>query len=720
MRTVVSLLLAASLAAAQSLPDTEPLTLTGDPAAQMVEGICAYLQRLTDASVSRRHPTPERLRKILGVVDRRVPFDAPELMATTSTPALLADAGSYRILAVRWPVLERVTAEGLLLEPAQAPVARIVAIPDAGQEPEKMAVAQRLAAAGCQVLVPVLLSRDDTFSGNPRFRMTNQPHREFVYRMAFPVGRHILGYEVQKVLAAVDWFARAPRRAPIGVWGYGEGGGLALYAAALDSRIDAVGVSGYFQSRQDLWQEPIYRNVWGLLKDFGDAELAAMLAARTLVIDTTPGPEVSGPPAPDAKRHGAAPGRLVSPPADSVRQEFARARKLSPHGRLYLEPDGVPRFLRALGAEPRPSARPAEIPLRDASARQQRQLRELLDYTWKLVENSENVRDVFWSKADASTPERWLATRGPMVDSFWNEVLGRLPAPTEPLHPRTRKSYSGANWDGYEVTLDVFPGVFAYGVLLMPKNIPPGERRPVLVGQHGLEGRPQDLFGLPEQDRDQNNTYTNFHYYQNIGSKFADLGYVVYLPQNPYIGGDRFRRINRMANPLGLSLFSFILSQHDRMLDWLTSLPQVDPQRIAFYGLSYGGKTAVRVPTLLSRYALSVCSGDFNEWVRKLTSVEAPYSYMFTGEWEMDEFDLASVANHAEMAKIMAPRPFMVERGHRDGVGVDEWVTYEYAKVKRFYDEMGLPDRTAIEYFNGPHMIHAKGTVAFIRQWMRR
>ena len=68
----------------------------------------------------------------------------------------------------------------------------------------------------------------------------------------------------------------------------------------------------------------------------------------------------------------------------------------------------------------------------------------------------------------------------------------------------------------------------------------------------------------------------------------AERGYVVYMPQNPYIGD--FRPINRLANPLGLSLFSFILAQHDRMLDWLSSLPYVDASKIGFYGLSYGGK----------------------------------------------------------------------------------------------------------------------------------
>ena len=100
--------------------------------------------------------------------------------------------------------------------------------------------------------------------------MTNQPHREFIYRMAYQLGRHIIGYEVQKVLSLVDWMSLS--EIPIGVIGYGEGGLVAFHSAAVDARIQATAVSGYFQSRQEVWREPIYRNVWGLLHEFGDAE----------------------------------------------------------------------------------------------------------------------------------------------------------------------------------------------------------------------------------------------------------------------------------------------------------------------------------------------------------------------------------------------------------------------------------------------------------------
>ena len=57
---------------------------------------------------------------------------------------------------------------------------------------------------------------------------------------------------------------------------------------------DAVLVSGYFNSRQKVWDEPIYRNVWGLLSEFGDAEIASLIAPRTLVIEYSQVPGING------------------------------------------------------------------------------------------------------------------------------------------------------------------------------------------------------------------------------------------------------------------------------------------------------------------------------------------------------------------------------------------------------------------------------------------
>ena len=198
----------------------------------------------------------------------------------------------------------------------------------------------------------------------------------------------------------------------------------------------------------------------------------------------------------------------------------------------------------------------------------------------------------------------------------------------------------------------------------------------------------------------------------------AVLG-VVFAPHNPYRGEDRYRYLNRKANAVKATLFSFILAQHEVILDWLATLPSVDPERIGFYGLSYGGETAVRVPPLLERYCLSICSADFNDWARKVASTASRYSFMFTLEWEMPYFDMGRAASYAELAALMLPRPFMVERGHADPVAPDEWVAFEYARVRRLYDILGLGDRTEIEFFDGPHTIHGQGTFRFLEKHLR-
>src|SRR5262245_12625709 len=122
------------------LPDTKPLTMQGDIAMQLVEGVDKFLLHEIDKSVERRarhwkrdfsspeaynksiEPNRKRLATILGlrnpyisyrlpfgldeflrIRDPRVPFDAPELVATTNQPALVGKGENYEIFAVRWP-----------------------------------------------------------------------------------------------------------------------------------------------------------------------------------------------------------------------------------------------------------------------------------------------------------------------------------------------------------------------------------------------------------------------------------------------------------------------------------------------------------------------------------------------------------------------------------------------------------------------------------------
>lgn len=761
MRLPLLLTFAACLCQAQTqpqLPGSSPLgESTGDArSVALVAGIDRFVMREIGESVKGRaafwkrdftspeayeksvEPNRMHLRKVLGVLeeDKRAPMQGLELVATTEHGPNLADAQSYTIHVVRWPVLDGVHGEGLLFKQRGEPKARIVLIPDADQTPEEMAgliegkealgqCAHELALAGCDIVIPTLASRDTDFSGSETLHIkTGQPHREWIYRQSFEMGRHVIGYELQKVLALVEWM-NLKGGAPVGVVGYGEGGLLAMCAAALDTRVDGALVSGAFENRDDLWSQPIYRNLQGLLREFGDAEIASLVLPRQLIIAHSVYPETASATGPKAT-----PGKLVTPPLDEVRAEVQRLRQLT-EGKFdrslrfvtaddEAEGKGAPlpviatsAFLKALkltSKAPPSELRHSRNPLPNDSARQERQVREMELYTQRLLQPCEDERTLrFWRRVPLGSIEKHVEATKPFREELWNDVIGRYPDPSLPANPRSRFLYETPAFSAYEVMLDVWPDVQAWGYLLLPKGMKPDEKRPVVVCQHGLEGLPEDVVNTDA-------TSNAWKPYKGFAANLATQGYITFSPHNFYRGRDSFRVIQRKLNPLGKTLFSVIIGQHQRILEWLGAQPNVDAKRIGFYGLSYGGKSAMRIPAVLEGYCLSICSGDFNEWVRKNMSTDFRNSYMFSGEYEIFEWNLGPTYNYAEMAALIAPRPFMVERGHDDGVGIDEWVAWEFAKVKRHYDKLGIGDKTEIEWFNGPHTINGIGTYEFLRK----
>ena len=762
---LLPLLLATATQAADSspavMPGTQPLTQTGDLAQALVGGIDRYLDRVLAAAPQARarhwnrdlnspeayvksiETNRQQLARILGVVDTRMPaqlrISAPVSGGSSGNPAEVGRGRGFKIFSVSWSVVRGVEADGLMLVPEGEAQASVVAIADADQTPEQLVglqagipesdqFARRLAERGCRVLIPALVDRSDTHSGLPGSRKLKQSQREMLWRASYEMGRTVQGYEVQKVLAAVDWLGSQPSasgsKKPVGVIGYGEGGMVACFAGALDPRIEVTAVSG-FQVNPRLHDEPIYRNVWSLTDQFGAGEIAGLIAPRGLVWVHGKFPETQYPAKPGQSHHGAAPGKLGRPDSEVARQVLEEAGAwlkgvpgLDQWKLVEAQPDelfndeALGAFADRLGLPEAPAASAAVSglqPLPDNTARQLRAYSQILEDTQWLMREAEFTRADFWKKADRKNADTFAQSARTYRDYLLKEIIGPIPSASLPASPRTRKLIETNGIVAYEVMLDVHPDVVAYGILVVPLDFEPGEKRPVVVCQHGLEGRPTDVAD-PRIDAGAYHTYA---------WRLAERGFVTFAPQNCYIGENRFRQVLRKAQPLKLTLWSFIHRQHEVILDWLASQEFVDPSRMAFYGLSYGGKTAMRIPQVIDRYCLSICSADYNEWIWKNVSARSNYSYLYGGEYDMPEFNLGNTFNYAELSWLMIPRPFMVERGHDDGVAPDEWVAYEFAKTRRQYVKLGLGDRTEIEFFDGPHTIHGKGTFDFLHRHLR-
>ena len=99
----------------------------------MVDGIKQYLTKLTGTPPQPVDLSRERLRYVLGVVDERIPFDAPEVVTGAK---------------VRWPVLDGIWGEGVLLRPKGKARGFVLAVPDDDEAPERFCGAAVLRRRG--------------------------------------------------------------------------------------------------------------------------------------------------------------------------------------------------------------------------------------------------------------------------------------------------------------------------------------------------------------------------------------------------------------------------------------------------------------------------------------------------------------------------------------------------------------------------------------------
>jgi dienelactone hydrolase len=743
---VLLFLLHATVVAAQPpLPARSMTELLGDPATRMVDGIDRFMvgqnlkvaQRRSNFWLSEQDLQANRLwlSERLGIEKTRFSRQPGFLFER----AAVATLNGREVNRVRWPVLPHpaeqladsvgLWAEGLLIEHSPA-APWMVLIPDADEsaeslllqdDPDRRSEFLLRCASRMNVLVMSTVSRAMHRHGH-----AEMSRREYLHRAAFVLGRTLTGYEIQMIQAAIDRF---PDPGDVIVCGFGEGGRTALMTAAVDTRVDLTMVGSYFTSRREIWREPISRQVFGLSNRFGDAELALLVAPRGFVAfgGKTYDVKLAG--------RGGAPAEWRSPQNTEWLDEVARFEALSKRLFPELPPHwafagGVWKtgnvILSLTGIDVDENVEPAKVTVvadpktlrHAAQSRRDRLFAGIDAYNQALLAESEYERGTFLNlghsrsiadnkhnRLDTSSVAAYKKSIERFRSHFRERVIGWFDDPRSEPNARKLQLRNGRNWTGYAVTLDVFPHVIAYGELLMPDDIAAGEQRPVVVCQHGLEGRPGDT------------VVGDHRAYHDFAARLAEQGFIVFCPQNPYIGQDAFRSLQRKAYPIGKTLFSVIGAQHQQILDWLKTIPSVDPNRIAFYGLSYGGKSAMRLPALLPDYCLSICSADFNDWVWKNASSRSRYSYVGTGEYEIFEFGLGKTFNYAEMAALIAPRPFMVERGHFDGVAPDDRVAKEFGKVRFLYRaRLGLPDACQIEWFNGPHTINAEGTFAFLQR----
>ena len=98
-------------------------------------------------------------------------------------------------------------------------------------------------------------------------------------------------------------------------------------------------------------------------------------------------------------------------------------------------------------------------------------------------------------KPDTSSIENYRKWIQPKLDDYLDQI-GRFPNGDGPFDARTVKVYDTDDLTAYRLSVRLYEGVHAYGILAIPKGMKAGEKRPLVFVQHGLAGKPEDALGV--------------------------------------------------------------------------------------------------------------------------------------------------------------------------------------------------------------------------------
>ena len=214
------------------------------------------------------------------------------------------------------------------------------------------------------------------------------------------------------------------------------------------------------------------------------------------------------------------------------------------------------------------------------------------------------------------------------------------------------------------------------------------------VCQHGFDGAPKYVSGVGTD------LESNDHFYHRFGQRLAERGYVVFAPylSVPEVKhtdvmvhrADLVNPLVRLAATLGMMRTSIELAKLHRVVDFLQSLTFVDPDHLGYYGLSYGGYSALWMPPLEPRLKLTVISAHFNDWQTMLTdSTRQGDSYWTLPDEDFYNWNVLNRFVHTQMIAAMWPRPVCIEYGSEDQVTTAAWHDRAWQEVERLRRSLG-------------------------------
>ena len=243
------------------------------------------------------------------------------------------------------------------------------------------------------------------------------------------------------------------------------------------------------------------------------------------------------------------------------------------------------------------------------------------------------------------------------------------------------------------------------------------EPGPAVVALHGHGRGVQDVLGNDEGDqriidhiRGANYTYPE---------QMAQHGFVVIAPEQRGWGetrepgdvksGDIWRSScdydSAIAYLFGKTIVAERVYDVFRCIDYLSTMPEVDANRVGCMGLSGGGTVTTYASALDERIKAACISCAFSTFRGSIIATHHCLCNYQPG--------ILKYGEQADVTGLIAPRAVLIEAGEKDGVFPVDAVRTAYTQLQEIYAAAGAEDKLEIDIFDGGHMFSGKKTFDF-------
>ena len=294
-----------------------------------------------------------------------------------------------------------------------------------------------------------------------------------------------------------------------------------------------------------------------------------------------------------------------------------------------------------------------------------------------------------------------------------------------PLKPKITEA---VRCDGYvrqRVEIQTEPDVVMPLYVLIPDGLKRGERSPAVICPHG-HGSGGKLSPAGRADIPEIAETIKQHNY-DYGVQFVRQGLIVFCPDARGFGerqeaslraaGESIIAssclwINQMAYPLGQTVTGMWAWDLHRLVDYIQTRKDCQPDRIGCAGLSGGGLQTLWASALDDRIRCAVVSGYFYGYKEALLEMHMNCSCNYVPH-------LYEYADMGDIGALIAPRPLLIETGTKDQLNGKSGVRNVKSQVsitRRAYKLLGATKHLVHDVFEGEHRWHGKVALPFVTQ----